>query len=325
MLDTRVSIGLVPIVAASATATQLMSAAENACHVALELGGGQVHVADPKDHDLTARINQAQLVTQIKDALRENRFRLFTQRIAPVAEPDGVGHYELLIRMLDEAGRVIFPGAFLDIAEQYHLSILIDRWVISKAVECFSRQPDTLERLGFCSINLSGHSIGHPDILEHIRNTFTNGKIKPEKICFEITETAAIARMKYAVQFIRQLREMGFRFALDDFGSGLSSFGYLKNLPVDYIKIDGCFIRDLVKNPVDQKMVRLIGEIGREAGMRTIAEYVKDGPALALLGELGIDFAQGYYIGRPEAKPTKKAIPIPLSAKKRKRSKQAGA
>lgn len=301
VLDIRTSIGMVPVDASSATAAQLMSAAENACHVALDLGGGQVHVADPKDGDLTARVSQAQWVTQINDALRKDRFRLYAQPIVPVvgSETAGEKHYELLIRMLDEKGELSFPGDFLGIAEQYHLSILIDRWVISKAVEWLSRQTTRDSMRRFYSINLSGHSIGHPDILKHIRNTFANGRVAPERICFEITETAAIARMKYAVQFIRQLKGLGFRFALDDFGSGLSSFGYLKNLPVDYIKIDGIFIKDIDVDRIDRAMVRCITEVAKLMGKRTIAEYVSNARILEQLQEIGVDFAQGYYIGKP--------------------------
>lgn len=299
LFDNRVSIGLVPVDDSAETVTQLMSAAENACHVALELGGGQVHVAHPRDKELTLRINQAQWVSRIHVALRENRFRLFAQPIVPVAEAGSSGHYELLIRMLDETGKVILPGRFLDTAEQYHLSVQIDRWVIDTAVEWMSRNRESFEKMGFCSINLSGHSIGHPDILEHIRNTFSNGSIPPEKICFEITETAAIARMGHAVGFIRQLKRKGFRFALDDFGSGLSSFGYLKNLPVDFLKIDGVFIKHIDSNEIDRAMVRCITEVAKLMGKQTIAEYVENQEILEQLRSIGVDFAQGYYVGEP--------------------------
>jgi diguanylate cyclase (GGDEF)-like protein len=299
LFDSRVSIGLVPVDELAESVTQLMSAAENACHVALDLGGGQVHVAHPRDKELTARINQAQWVSRIHVALRENRFRLFAQPIVPVAEDDSHGHYELLIRMLDESGKVILPGYFLDTAEQYHLSVQIDRWVIDTAVEWMSRNRKSFEKLGFCSINLSGHSIGHPDILDHIRKTFSNGSISPEKICFEITETAAIARMSHAVGFIRQLKRKGFRFALDDFGSGLSSFGYLKNLPVDFLKIDGIFIKNIDRDKIDRAMVRCITEVAKLMGKQTIAEYVENQEILGQLKSIGVDFAQGYYVGEP--------------------------
>ncbi|MEJ2694660.1 MAG: EAL domain-containing protein [Candidatus Thiodiazotropha sp.] len=299
LFDSRVSIGLVPVDGSTETVTQLMSAAENACHVALDLGGGQVHVAHPRDKELTVRINQAQWVSRIHVALRENRFQLFAQPIVPIAEADSRGHYELLIRMLDETGKVILPGRFLDTAEQYHLSVQIDRWVIDAAVEWMSRNREGVEKMGFCSINLSGHSIGQPEILEHIGNTFSDRRVPPEKICFEITETAAIARMNHAVGFIRQLKRKGFRFALDDFGSGLSSFGYLKNLPVDFLKIDGVFIKHIDSDEIDRAMVRCITEVAKLMGKQTIAEYVENQEIFEQLKAIGVDFAQGYHVGEP--------------------------
>lgn len=299
LLDTRVSVGLVPVDATMQSATQLMTAAETACYVALERGGGQVHRSRAGDTTLTERVNQAQWVSRIRDALRNDRFVLFAQRIVPVVGEGEGDHYEFLIRMLDETGKVIPPGLFLGTAELYHLSVLIDRWVISKAVSYLSEHAECLEKLNFCSINLSGHSLGHPEILEHVRQTFSNSCVPPEKICFEVTETAAIARMNTAVRFIKRLRKRGFRFALDDFGSGLSSFGYLKSLPVDYLKIDGLFVKGIDVDEVDRAMVRSITEVAKLMGKQTIAEYVENSRILELLGEIGVDFAQGYHIGKP--------------------------
>lgn len=299
LLDTRVSIGLVPIDATIHSATQLMSAAENACHVALDRGGGQVHVASVTDNTVTERVNQAQWVSRIHHALRNDRFRLFAQRIMPIAGVGEGDHYELLIRMLDEHGEIVPPGRFLNTAEQYHLSILIDRWVISKAEECLSSHPGCLEKLSFCSINLSGHSIGHPEILAHIRKTFSNSCVPSQKICFEITETAAIARVNTAIQFVKQLKQQGFRFALDDFGSGLSSFAYLKSLPVDYLKIDGFFVKEIDVDEIDRAMVRSINEVAKLMGKQTIAEYVENEGVLDVLRGIGVDYAQGYHIGKP--------------------------
>jgi diguanylate cyclase (GGDEF)-like protein len=300
MLDTRVSIGLVPIDVTKDTATQLMSAAENACLVALDFGGGQVRVvADAHDSVLTERINQAQWVNRIRNALREDHFRLYAQRIVPIVEAMEGDHYELLIRMLDEAGKVVSPGCFLGTAEQYNLSSQIDRWVIGKAEDWLSRHEECLDRLSFCSINLSGHSIGQPEILHYIRDIFTHSKVPPGKICFEITETAAIAHMKDAVRFIRQLKGLGFRFALDDFGSGLSSFGYLKSLPVDYLKLDGLFVKEIDVDEVNRAIVRCINEVAKVMGKQTIAEYVENEQILQQLKIIGVDFAQGHHFGMP--------------------------
>ncbi|MEJ2593487.1 MAG: EAL domain-containing protein, partial [Candidatus Thiodiazotropha sp.] len=245
-LEIRASAGLVSVDASVEDAAHLLSAAETACHVALDKGGAQLHLAGPLDEQLTERLNQAQWVIKISNALREDRFLLYAQTIAPIDGDSARGaHYEILLRMQDEAGRILPPGAFLGAAERFHLSTQIDRWVIRRTVSWLAGNPRQLARLGLCAINLSGLSIGNPEVLEQIKHAFADGVVPPHKICFEITETAAIDRLNDAVHFISELREAGFRFALDDFGSGLSSFGYLKNLTVDYIKIDGQFVKQI--------------------------------------------------------------------------------
>ncbi len=298
--DVSLSIGLVPVDRHTSDAAGLLSAAETASNVANETGRNQIHVGGPDDAELTKRLGDAHAVTRIRHALEEDRFQLYFQTITPVAADTEAGdHYELLIRMLDEQGDILPPGAFLPAAEKYHLSPRLDCWVVSKAAAWLSAHPNHLERLSLCSINLSGHSLGNGELLDRIFSVFESASVDPGKICFEITETAAISQLNSAVPFIRALMEKGFRFALDDFGSGFSSFAYLKNLPVDFLKIDGLFVRDMDTNAVDRAMVKAIGEIGRVMGKKTIAEYVENDRILAYLREFGIDYAQGYHIDRP--------------------------
>ncbi len=251
---------------------------------------------------------------------------LFVLRYQPIVQisTGQITHHEVLLRMQGENDKIVAPDAFLPAAVRFGLMAEIDSWVVTHAIESLAEYRKEQPGLRF-SINLSANAFETEDLAEIVQVNLEKHGVPANAIIIEITESLAVRHLSYVEQQMAALRRLGCELALDDFGTGYSSFRYLQLLPMDYIKIDGCFIRDLVKNPVDQKMVRLIGEIGKEAGMRTIAEYVKDGPALSLLGELGIDFAQGYYIGRPEAAPTKKAMPIPLSSKTRGRSKQAGA
>lgn len=298
--DITLSIGLVPIDNHNSDATALLSAAETARSIARDAGLNQVHVSGPNDAELIKRLGDTRTVTQVKYALEEDRFQLYFQVIQPVVSDIETGaHYELLIRMLDEQGNILPPGEFLPAVEKYHLSPRLDCWVVSKAAEWLGNHPWHLDRLSLCSINLSGHSLGSSEVLEHIVSVFDRASVAPEKICLEITETAAIAQLSRAVPFIRNLKEKGFRFALDDFGSGFSSFAYLKNLPVDFLKIDGQFVKNMDASDVDRAMVKAIGEIGHVMGKKTIAEYVENERTLVYLREFGIDYAQGYYISRP--------------------------
>lgn len=208
-------------------------------------------------------------------------------------------HYELLLRMEDENGQIVPPGAFLPAAERYNLVDQLDAWVIENAFTLLIENPAFLAQVNFISINLSGQSLTNPDFLKFIISQLDKSGIDGEKICFEITETAAIANMSTAIKFISTLKELGCRFALDDFGSGLASFGYLKNLPVDYLKIDGMFVKNIVDDPIDHAMVRSINEIGQVMGMRTIAEFVENDEIKGMVREIGVNYAQGYGIGKP--------------------------
>ena len=297
-----VSIGLVPITADSEGMKEVLSAADTACYTAKDKGRNRIHVYRVGDAELVRRRGEMQWVARINRAIEEDRFHLCFQPIVPV-EGDGEGgdHYELLLRMRDEEGRSVRPGSFFPAAERYDLASKIDRWVIRTAFEWLTYHREQLERLYLCEINLSGHSLGDTNFLKLVIHQFDDSNIPPQKICFEVTETAAIANFTNATQFMQTLKGLGCRFALDDFGSGLSSFAYLKNLPVDFLKIDGMFVKGIFENPIDLAVVRSINEIGQAMGKRTIAEFVENESILEKLklGEIGVDYAQGYGIGRP--------------------------
>jgi EAL domain-containing protein (putative c-di-GMP-specific phosphodiesterase class I) len=201
--------------------------------------------------------------------------------------------------MQDEQGRIVLPGAFLSAVERYNLSARLDNWVIRNAFEWLVQHPECMQHLNLLSINLSGHSLGDSQLMGHIIERFKEGHIPAEKICMEITETAAITNLTSATRFIKMLKEWGCRFALDDFGSGLSSFAYLKNLPVDYLKIDGLFVKDILDDAIDYAMVKSINEIGHVMGKKTVAEFVDSEAVLEALGVIGVDYAQGYAVGKP--------------------------
>ena len=202
--------------------------------------------------------------------------------------------------MLDEQGNIVLPKDFLPAAERYNLMPAIDRWVIRETFSLLGTHANALENLSTCCINLAGASLSDDGLVKYIREQLRIYNVPPEVICFEITETTAIANLSQAVQLIEELKALGCRFALDDFGSGLSSFGYLKTLPVDYLKIDGAFVKDMVNDPLDCAMVKAINEVGHAMGKKTIAEWVENEATLERLEEIGVDYAQGYVIDRPK-------------------------
>jgi EAL domain-containing protein (putative c-di-GMP-specific phosphodiesterase class I) len=237
---------------------------------------------------------------RITRALEEQRMVLYYQPIVHNSHPaDLSSHYEILIRMIDESGKLIPPGAFLPAAERYNLIAAIDRWVISEYFRWLAEHPDQLDSLELGSINLSGNSLGDETCLRHIERQLMEYAIPPEKICFEITETEAISNLGKAQGFIHQLKNHGCNFALDDFGSGFSSYAYLKNLPVDFLKIDGMFVKNINTDPANYAMVESINHIGHVMGRRTIAEFVENTETLQTLNRLGIDYMQGYGIAKP--------------------------
>jgi diguanylate cyclase (GGDEF)-like protein/PAS domain S-box-containing protein len=296
------SIGVVPVDGSCEDKQTLLSAADAACYAAKESGRNRVHFYENGDTELARRQGEMQWVSRIHQAIEEDRFELFHQTIAPLQpEHHGRGlHYELLIRMRDETDAVIPPGAFLPAAERYGLMPLVDRWVIQRAFQWLSSHPSHLQDLEYCAINLSGTSISDERFLDFLVGQFSSLRIPAGKICFEITETAAIANLVKASNFISTLNEIGCSFALDDFGSGMSSFAYLKKLPVDFLKIEGMFVRDIGSDPVDFAMVKSINELGHAMGKRTIAEFVESREIMEKLLEIGVDYVQGYGIARPE-------------------------
>lgn len=298
--DISVSLGLISVTERDTSVAALFSAAETACNVAKDQGCNKLHVGGSDDRELTKRLDEVQWVNRIALALQENRFHLYYQTIAPVRDKSEQGdHYELLIRLEDETGKIIPPGAFLPAAEHYHLSTQLDRWVISTLIEWLGQYPEKLSRLSLCSINLSGHSVGSQEMLDFIRGAFENSSVPPGKICFEVTETVAIAKLTSAVQFMKALKMDGFLFSLDDFGTGLSSFAYLKNLPVDFLKIDGAFVKQMDRDDIDRALVKSINEIAHVMGKETIAEFVENAGIERHLHELGVDYMQGYLIAKP--------------------------
>jgi diguanylate cyclase (GGDEF)-like protein/PAS domain S-box-containing protein len=295
-----VSIGVVPINETSQSITAVLSTADSACYAAKDGGRNQIHVYREDDIKVAERQGEMQWVARIQRALDDDRFALYAQPISPVlASASPPVHYEVLLRMQDERGQIVLPGAFLSAVERYNLSARLDNWVVRHVFEWLILNPECMEGLDLLSINLSGHSLSDGQLMGYIIERFKEGRIPPEKICMEITETAAITNLTSATRFIKLLKEWGCRFALDDFGSGLSSFAYLKNLPVDLLKIDGLFVKDILDDAIDYAMVKSINEIGHVMGKKTVAEFVDSEAILSSLRIIGVDYAQGYAVGKP--------------------------
>ncbi len=302
-----ISIGLVAITESSTSLTTVLKQADAACFMAKDLGRNRIHIYHEEDAAMASRYGEMQWVSRINQAIDDDRFCLYAQSIVDLNSTDNK-HYEILIRMVDEMGEIVPPGAFLPAAERYNLISKIDIWVIKNTFLLLSSHIDFLSEVDFISINLSGPSITSDSFHEFIMQEVDKANIDPQKICFEITETVTISNLNVARAFISKLRGVGFRFALDDFGSGLSSFGYLKNLPVDYLKIDGMFVKDIAVDPIDHAMVKSINEIGHVMGMKTIAEFVENDDIEAMLKVIGVNFVQGYGIGKP--KPFKDVVTL---------------
>ncbi|MBM2854547.1 MAG: diguanylate cyclase [Steroidobacteraceae bacterium] len=294
------SIGVVPITADNEDVASVLSAADSACGAAKESGRNRVHCFEENDIDLMRRRREMQWAARINNALEESRFELFRMTILPLQVEDAGEHFELLLRMRDESGKIVAPDQFIAAAERYGITPSIDRWVIDSAFRWLVSEADERRRLTMCSINLSGQSLGDDKFLPFVIEQFHRSGIDGSKICFEITETAAIANFSQASRFIQALKELGCKFALDDFGTGLSSFGYLKHFPVDFLKIDGSFVKGLLHDPIDREMVRSINEIGHLTGKKTIAEWAENAEIVEVLRGLGVDYAQGYGISQPQ-------------------------
>jgi diguanylate cyclase (GGDEF)-like protein/PAS domain S-box-containing protein len=294
------SIGIVPIDHTSENISAVMNAADSACYTAKYKGRNRVHVYRRSNTDLVRRHGDAEWVIRVERALHENTFELTYQPIVPIAnESERDSHIELLLRLPDRNGDPVPPGAFLPAAERYNLSTKIDRWVVTHALAWFAENPRALERVVTCSINLSAQSLIDPKFLNFVCDVLEASPVPAEKICFDINESAAIANLTDATRFMTTLSKLGCRFALDDFGSGHSSFAYLKSLPVDYLKIDGVYVKGIADDPLDLAIVRSINDIGQVMEKRTIAEYVESEQVAEKLREIGIDFYQGYLVSEP--------------------------
>ncbi|HXT04553.1 MAG TPA: EAL domain-containing protein [Casimicrobiaceae bacterium] len=295
-----VSIGLVNLADGPHTLASALSAADAACYLAKDKGRNRVQVYRPEDSEVALRRGEMEWVHRLHRALAEDRLCLFSQPIramhAPGAHSD---HQELLVRLIDENNELIPPIAFIPAAERYHLMPSIDRWVIRTAFRVITERRAAGNTSGTYAINISGASIGDDQFLDYVRESFARFRIPHASICFEITETTAVTSLSKAADFIGALREPGCRFALDDFGVGVSSFTYLKQLPVDYLKIDGSFVKNMLTDPVDAAMVEAIHRIGRVMGKQTIAESVETAATLDALRSVGVDYAQGHAIAPP--------------------------
>lgn len=300
--DVCASIGLAPVTITSESLAHVMSQVDLACYAAKDSGGDRFRVYESGDEHLARRHDEMKWVTRLTDAIKTDRLTLYYQDIVPVKPDVAAGrHFEVLVRMLDEAGNIVPPDKFLPAAERYNLIASLDRWVVGHAFSWYAGHAITeMEELDTISINLSGASVTDDGFLSFIKNQLIIHEVPPAIVCFEITETAAIANLQAASGFINELKHLGCRFALDDFGSGLSSFSYLKNLPVDYLKIDGSFVRDMETDAIDCAMVDSIHQLGKVIGTKTIAEFVENDGILAKLAEIGVDYAQGYGISRPQ-------------------------
>ncbi|WP_190287882.1 bifunctional diguanylate cyclase/phosphodiesterase [Marichromatium sp. AB31] len=283
---------------------QLLRKAYSACLSTQEVGGGNVRLYREHDGKLKRRNNEAHALSRLVRALEEDRLELFSQPIvanarAPQAAAEPI-NYEILLRLKGEDGDLISPGQFLPIAERYGLSVKLDRWVVRSVLQTLAEHAERFDRFGYVTINLSGHSLGSRGFLDYVLEQLRHFATTPGKICFEVTETVAISDLQAARRFIAGLKSRGCRFALDDFGSGYASYLYLRDLEVDFLKIDGEFVQGIATDSANLALIRSINDIGKILGKRTIAEHVENDATLALLEEIGIDFVQGYFIGRPE-------------------------
>jgi diguanylate cyclase (GGDEF)-like protein/PAS domain S-box-containing protein len=279
------------------TLSELLSTVDSACYAAKDEGGNRIHIYRPGDQDLQQRYSQLEWVSRIHQGLEKNHFILYYQRMESLtagAEP----HCEVLIRMRGDDGTLYPPGYFLPAAERYHLMPQLDRWVVQEAFSIMARKGADFPYM--CAINLSGQTLSEAGFLDYVIDQIGQHGIDPRRFCFEITETSVIANLDKARQFMRALRERGCRFSLDDFGSGLSSFAYLKNLEVDFLKIDGMFVKAIASNPIDRAMVASIHHVGRVMGLHTIAEFAENEDIIGVLKDIGVDYAQGYGVAKPE-------------------------
>jgi len=301
MYDIALSIGVAGIVPTTKNIAELINVADLACRMAKEKGGNRVHIYSTSDQEVLLHEDQTQWVSRINQALLDQRFELYRQRILSLNENNPEEHYEFLIRLKDEQGNIVPPIQFLPAAERYGLMTKLDRWVVKTALTkmavIYAANPNSVLT---CSINLSGQSFCEQGFLEYLIDQVQSSGLPPACVCLEITETVAVSNLSQAIEFMHAVKKIGCQFSLDDFGSGMSSFTYLKNLPVDYLKIDGYFVKTILDNKIDHAMVQAINQIGQVMGLKTIAEFVENDAILTELKKIGVDYGQGYGIGKPE-------------------------
>ena len=282
--------------------------ADSACYAAKKQGRNRVQVYQSRDPGIPLQVDSVRWVSNITHAMECRQFRLYAQPIHGCAAKSEGERYEILLRIQD-GEKLIEPTAFMPAAERYNLSVKIDQCVYDSLLEWYEHNPLALARLDSCSLNLSALSLCNEAFLQHVLSTLQRSALNPEKLCFEITETAAIANHSQALVFMESLQHIGCSFSLDDFGSGLSSLAYLKDLPVDMVKIDGAFIRNIERNEIDFAMVKSICEIVHRMGKQATAEYVESAEALQLLNEIGVDYVQGYHLAVPAPLDLMAAVP----------------
>lgn len=296
-----VCIGVSEILPDSIDFSTSLNSADLACQVAKEQGRNRLHLYHSSDEESIRHQSEMHWVSRINQALVEERFQIYRQKILPLqTRPGAENHYEILLRLKDENGNIILPNAFIPAAERYLLMSQLDRWVIKKTLAEMERssQKEPESKISY-SINLSGQSFCESGFVEFVIEQINQSGITPNRICFEVTETAAVSNLSQTIKFMEKLKNIGCTFSLDDFGSGMSSFTYLKNLPVDYLKIDGYFVKNMLTNSIDYAMVKSINEIGHVMKMKTIAEFVENDLIMQELTNMGIDYGQGYAIGKP--------------------------
>ncbi len=300
VFEVSTSVGIACLDTTTLHFSDALSAAHAACLVAREDGGDRVRTFQTADLEFGHHHHLARWMQKVREAVENSRFQLLVQDIVPIdAGGKRERHGELLVRMLDEHGGLVAPHTFLSAAERYNLMPAVDRWVIQHTFEALENGAEALSSLDLCAINLSGQSLSDPEFLEDVTELLNATTVPASRLCFEITETAVVENFDSARAFIAALKKRGCRFALDDFGSGMSSYSYLKHLPVDYLKIDGSFVRGMLEDPIDRAVVESINQIGHDLHMKTIAEFVESEEILSALTEVGVDYAQGSIIAEP--------------------------
>lgn len=295
-----ISIGQVPWQSTIQASEQLLSMADAACYIAKERGRNQVHTYSSEDEHMQRYESEMSWVSHINHALQHDQFELYYQHYQALGKKSEGHHYEILLRMQNQDKEIVPPGAFLPAAERYNLTAQIDRWVVKHYFKWLAENKHHLDSLSRVSINLSGHSLADKELKLFVLSAFEKYKVPYHKVCFEITESMAIVKMDDTLEFINTFHTLGCLFALDDFGSGFSSYNYLKNLPVDQVKIDGSFVKDILIDPIDMAMVNSINDVAKAMGMETVAEFVESTEIMVELGKMGVDFAQGYGVAKPQ-------------------------